>query len=112
MSELIKAYTLLSSLKQNLPNLYQVPKEWVDDYHSILDSVEKETGESLQEFRVSDEELRRQVISGNYVTGETRYGNKMMIQRARLMLKIDAVLGYFQIQSSAPDREPIGFKKP
>ncbi|MGA2966828.1 MAG: hypothetical protein ABSD64_11495 [Terriglobales bacterium] len=113
MSEIVKAYALLSSLKQNLPNTFEVTKEWVDDYHSILDSVEKETGESLEEFRIPDGELHRQVTGGNYRTGITTYGKNIVVQRARFMLKVDAVLGYFQFQTpSPPDKQPIGFKKP
>jgi len=74
MSQIAKAYTLLSSLKQNLPdNRHDVAKVWVDDYHSILNLVEKETGESLREFRVPDGELYRPMTSHNRMTVQSTY---------------------------------------
>jgi len=107
---MIKAYALLSSLRQNLPDKFEVGKEWVDDYHSILDSIEKETGEGLGEFRVSSNDVYLPVVGGNTITGEIRRGKKFVVQRTRLLMKVDAVLEYFQFQET-PENRPIGFRK-
>ena len=112
VNEVVKAYTLLSSLKQNLPQAFEVGKEWVDDFNSLLDTVEKWTGQSLQEYRVLEGELRRQVVARNPMMGTTSYGKHLVIRRSRLLLKVDAVLAYFQLKMGSPERNPIGFRKP
>lgn len=110
MSELLKAYALLQSLRQNLPESFEVSREWVDDYHSRLDSLEKLSGQDLKEFRVPDSDLHRQVTGGNYLTGQTTYGN-VVVNRSRLLLKVDALLSYFLFQTSEQKKAPIGFRK-
>jgi hypothetical protein len=50
--DLMQAFLLLKSLKENLPNDFAVEKKWVDDFHSILSAVESETGADLTPFRV------------------------------------------------------------
>jgi hypothetical protein len=110
MNLILKSYALLSSLKQNLPNTFAVSKVWVDDFHAILTALERETGDSLEEFRVSDGEWRQRAVTHNRLTGHTQYDKNLTVQRERLLLKVDAVLGYFQFQTT-PDKQPIGFQK-
>ncbi len=107
MSATLKAYTLLKSLRQNLPETYEVSKDWVDDYHSILDSIETSTGQSLKEFRVPDSDIHPQVTGGNYVTGQVSYG-KLVVYPSRLLLKVDAVLSYYTFQNSATEKPRFG----
>ncbi|MGA7968074.1 MAG: hypothetical protein WB983_05540 [Terriglobales bacterium] len=117
MSDFAKVYAQLLSLKQNLPNAGEVTKRWLDDFHSILDTVEKETGEDLKAFRVPQEDVHPQLISVRRGTrrakGSATYGSNMMVSRARLIVKVDAVLGYFQMQFAAPpaEKQSIGFRK-
>jgi hypothetical protein len=93
MSELLKAYVMLKSLRDNVPSIFEVGPRWVQDYHSILDKIEKETGQNLTEFRIPLEEKRLPV--------------------SRFLFRLEAVLSYFQIQAGeSPEKEPIGFKKP
>jgi hypothetical protein len=42
--DLAQAFFLLQSLRQNIPNYGDVDQRWVTDFHSILDTVEKESG--------------------------------------------------------------------
>jgi hypothetical protein len=111
MDEIAKAYTLLSSIKANAPKNFAVDQSWVNDFHSALDQVEKATGLSLQEFRIPHAELHRETSGGNYLTGETHYSGRTVIERARFMLKVDAVLGYFSLQKDRPTKGQIGFTK-
>jgi hypothetical protein len=114
--DLEQAYFLLQSLKQNIPNYSEVDQKWVVDFHSILDTVEKETGSDLNAFRVSQSDLHHPIASVTRATrrapGHVRYSERIVIERARLMHKMDAVLGYFQFTGSKgqPPKQSIGFK--
>ncbi len=118
--ELAQAYFLLKSLKDNIPDRHEVEQKWVDDYHSIVDAVAKEAGVDLTAFRVDASELHHPVISarrgfalrGRVVPGSVQYGSKTVIERSRLMHKLDAVLSYFQFKQGASDAmKSIGFRQ-
>lgn len=106
MDEVAKAYALLSSLKNNIPKDVHVDKSWVDDYHSALRKIEASTGTDLQDFNISPHELERETTGGNYLTHETHYSGRTVIERSRLLVKADAVLTFFQIPKGK-----IGFRK-
>lgn len=108
--DLAQAYALLNSLKQNLPTTFEVERRWVDDFHSILDAVEKTTGADTYAFRVPPDELHPEVSGGNYLEGTTDYSGRTVIERSRFVQKVDAVLGYFQFTQSEPKKD-IGFGK-
>ena len=111
--DLAQALFLLKSLQKNIPNDYEVDRKWVDDFHSILDSVEKDTEADLSAFRIQPSELHRRVLGtapiGPNMQRETKYGGTV-VERARLIQKVDAVLGYFEFSNSTP-KQSIGFKK-
>ncbi len=114
--DLAQAYFLLKSLKDNVPNSHEVDQQWVNDFHSLVDTVEKETGTDLAAFRVDGSELHHPVVAVTPGTrrgpGKVRYGNGIVVKRTRLLLKLDAVLGYFQFKQGAGESEKhIGFKK-
>jgi hypothetical protein len=111
MDEIAKAYASLSSIKVNAPNTFSVDQSWVDDFHSALDKVEESTGLSLQEFRIPQSDMHREKSGGNYLTGETFYSGRTVIERTRFMLKLDAVLSYFTFQKDIPTKGQIGFSK-
>jgi len=114
--DLAQAFFLLQSLKKNLPDTHEVGQKWVTDFHSILDTVEKETGADLSAFRAQEADLYHPVVS---VRRASRFGQRghvdrskaIVIERRRLLHKVDAVLGYFQYtQSSSEPPKQIGFK--
>jgi|SRR5580658_10923901 hypothetical protein len=118
--DLAQAYFLLKSLKENTPDTFEVEQKWVDDFHTILDTVGKETGEDLLAFRVEANDLHHPVVGGTrayarhgrIVPGQVRYGSKTVVERARLMHKVDAVLSYFQFKQGASDApKRVGFAK-
>jgi hypothetical protein len=111
MDEIAKAFALLSSLKQNIPNNYQVEQSWVHDFHNALQQIESATSTSLHEFRVSPQELARETIGGNYLTGEVDYSGRMVVERTRLMLKVDAVLEFFHYIKEKPAKGKLGFSR-
>jgi hypothetical protein len=115
--DLAQAFFLLRSLKQNLPYSSNVEQKWVDDFHSILDTVEKVTSSNLRAFRVQPDELHHPIASvtrgsRRYGPGQVRYSKEVVVERARLLHKLDAVLGYFQYTQSPndPPKQGIGFK--
>lgn len=67
------------------------------DFHFALQKIEKATGADLQEFRIPQEDLRRGITGGNYLTGEVDYSGRMVVERTRLLLKVDAVLSLLPI---------------
>jgi hypothetical protein len=111
MDEIAKAYALLSSLKQNIPDNFQVDQSWVNDFHSALQKIESATGTSLQEFRVPPQEMRRETTGGNYLTGEVHHSGRTVIERTRLLLKVDAVLTFFEYVRDQPAKGKLGFHK-
>ena len=111
MDEVAKAYALLSSLKQNIPTNFYVDQRWVHDFNNALQKIESTTSISLQEFRVPPEELTRETTGGNYLTGEVDYSGRMVVERTRLLLKVDAVLGFFQYAKDKSTKGKLGFSK-
>ncbi len=107
---LTQSFFLLKSLKENLPDEFRVEKKWVDDFHSILDTVEKETGFDLEAFRVGQDDLSRPAISRNPMIETTTYSKVLMVERTRLLHKVDAVLSYFEFVQGQP-KQGIGFRK-
>jgi hypothetical protein len=117
--DLAQAYFLLKSLKDNIPDHYEVEQSWVDDYHSILDTVAKETASDVTAFRVDASDLHHPVVSarrgfargGRIVPGSVQYGSKTVIERSRLMHRLDAVLSYFQFKRGEDNTPAVGFKR-
>jgi hypothetical protein len=46
-----QAYSLPVALKNNLPGSLTVDEKYVDQFHTILDVLEKESGHNLDAFR-------------------------------------------------------------
>jgi hypothetical protein len=69
----------------------------------------------LNEFRIPDEEVKRRITSSSvsYIGGEshTTYSDDKYVDKTLLLIKIDAILGYFEIVMSEKPKS-IGFRKP
>jgi|ERR1700739_4456063 hypothetical protein len=94
-----QAYARLKSLKANLPDRFHADQTYVEEFHSILDILQQESGTSLSAFRVPANEMQRESSGGNSITGETYYTGRMVCHRTYLMMRIDGVLGFFTISS-------------
>jgi hypothetical protein len=55
--------------------------------------------------------LTREISGGNYLTGEVDYSGRTVVERTRLLLKVDAVLGFFQYVKDKPTKGKLGFSK-
>ncbi len=116
-----QALSLLKSLKENIPNLSEIDKKWVDDFHHILAAIEKQTADDLSAFRIQDSDLYHPAISAK--RGFSRYGrrvpgqlqrdnNRIVVPCTRLMHKLDALLEYlYRYGNETQSKEGIGFKR-
>jgi hypothetical protein len=105
-SILKEAYSRLRALKDNLPNTYESDQTYVQEFHNILDILQKESGHNLGSFRVPESEMKRQSSGGNYISGEVYYTGRMVCPRTYLMMRIDGILNFFAISSP---KTKIGF---
>jgi hypothetical protein len=108
-TSLAEAYARLQALKSNLPDAHEVDEKYVQEFHLALELLEPISGYDLSRFRVPLSEVHPQVSGRNYVTGKVYYSGRKVCERSFMMMKVDSVLGFFQIQT-APRKGTIGFK--
>jgi hypothetical protein len=96
----------LMALKNNLPSGITVDQKYVAEFHSILDTLKKESGQNFDDYRVPESELRRRTTSKNTLTREVSRSESPECARAFLMMKIDAILGYITTRA---ERKTMGF---
>lgn len=109
--EILRAYSIISSLKSNIPDNYEIEKYWVDQYHAAIEKLEKSTNIDLSDFRIPDNRLDHPVVSLNVRTGEPIYGEGFVCERSVLIQKLDAILIYFSGINTGKNKT-IGFIKP
>ena len=98
--KILRAYTRLRGIKDNLPENSFIRVHHVIDYHDIIDSLENETGLSLSEFRIPETEI---------------FENQLTIKgclKSFIMSKLDALLSYFELRFLSGKELDIGFKPP
>lgn len=106
--KLRRAYARLAGLKNNLPTGFYVSQDYVGEYHEALQHLEELELET-SEFRVPQNQLKRRVVSSNYLTGEVDYADQPEVERTFLAAKIDSVLTYFDLITDTQSRK-IGFR--
>jgi hypothetical protein len=76
----------------------------------VLDKLEK-IGISVSEFRVSGLEVQPRVTMTHFGSGgaEHSYSDEKYVDKALILTKLDAILGYFEIITSEKPRK-IGFR--
>jgi hypothetical protein len=107
--QMLRSYAIISSLRTNLPNEYEVDEGWVRQFNNALGKIEASLGKDLQEFKVPEDALCRSVASSNYLTGQVHYREGLWCRREVLLHKIDSVLTYFTGLQGGQDRQ-IGFR--
>lgn len=112
-SQLLEAYSRLKSLRQNVPE-NDVHEKFVAEYHQILALLEQASGANLENFRLPAGEIRRVVVSGNFLTGEKHYSQDLYCDHNFFVMKVDAVLMMFEVMLTVGpgSKSPIGFKPP
>jgi len=107
--QILRSYSILSALKQNIPDKYEVAEDWVREYHLAIDKLERALDIDLGDFKVPQEHLQRSIASSNYRTGAVSYRDGLWCQRTVLMHKLDSALTYFSGLQSGTDKT-IGFE--
>lgn len=108
--DILRAHAIITSLRSNVPNDYEIEEAWVRKFNGALRKIESSLNIDLEDFKVADDELYRSVASSNYVTGDVRYRDGLWCRRETLLHRIDSVLGYFDGLQSGRDRH-IGFTR-
>tara|TARA_B100000315_G_scaffold74487_1_gene68241 strand:- start:325 stop:675 length:351 start_codon:yes stop_codon:yes gene_type:complete len=106
-----RAYSILTSLKNNIPDAYEIQQKWPLQFNDEVNRLEKALQVDLSEFKVPESELHRSVVSYNTLSDETNYREGLWIERSSLMHKLESLLTYFSILNS-PEEGKIGFKGP
>jgi len=114
---LARVYATLSSLRKNIGEIkeYSVSERYVREFHAVLDRLEG-TGIDVSEFRIPDSELKHHdAVASMYVGGERispyKPSEEKYVDKSFILIKLDAILGYFEITMSEKPRQ-IGFPKP
>ena len=94
--ELAKLLARLTALKNNLPK-NSVERKYADEFNSILVELKQNSGEELDEFKISASEIQPKVMSFNRISGQKTYSSKSYCDREFLLMKIDGILGYFTL---------------
>jgi hypothetical protein len=92
-----QAYARLLALKDNLPQGLQADGTYVDEFHCVLDVLQRESEQDLSAFRVPVSEMTKQNSGGDYISGKAYYTGRKECPRALLMMRIDGVLGFFAV---------------
>ncbi|MFC2011678.1 hypothetical protein ACFLVU_00980 [Chloroflexota bacterium] len=109
---LARAYTNLSALRKNIGEMtdYLVPETYVKEFHAVLDRIEG-IGIDVSEFRIPDSEVKLRTVASQYVGGRKVWANEVIgVEKSFILIKLDAILGYFEIITSEKPRA-IGFNK-
>lgn len=109
---LVRAYSRLVSLRDVLNGLTvgHVAQSYIDEFHGALDRL-KGVGVDVEEFRVTPAAIQRPG-SSSYMGGAAAFRatrGDPYVDRALLLSKLGAVIGYFEMSTSEPKR-PIGFR--
>ena len=113
--ELIRAYTMLSALRENINQITKndIEETYVREFHTVLDKVEG-IGIEVTEFRIPDSAVQpiidRPVLNRG---GEVikHYSKEIYVDKSFILFKLDAILSYFEFITSDKPRK-IGFRKP
>ena len=107
--KLMRAYARLRALRENLPQQFRVDKVYVDQFHEAIQHLQ-DSDIDVEEFQIRREHLVRTAIGKDRNTGELQYSTPR-IDRALLLAKIDAVIGYFELATQRRPR-PLALNHP
>lgn len=111
----------MKALRENLPDVEALEPKYSEEYNRIVHSLEQESGTSLEEFKVLPEDITKFSLpaepSYNFGNGN---GNLSMsaesihdwIDKPLLLMKLDGLLGYFEVKYVRREEPQIGFNRP
>jgi len=113
--ELIRAYETLPALRKNIDQITknEIEETFVNEFHNALDKLASSTGKDVSDFRIPNSELAP-IITGptSFILGApgntTTYSKEKYVNKQYFLMKIDSVLGYFEIITSEKPKR-IGY---
>lgn len=111
--EIKKAFVNLRSLKDNLPKSLSINEKFVRMFHNEINRLVAIGFSGLDDFKVPENEIKHEMTSFTPAAPEfgqqesISYSQDRYIEREILLIKIDALLAYFQVSSTEVE---IGFK--
>jgi hypothetical protein len=97
---LIRAVASLRALRDNVANLSRVGDKYVIEFHAVLDKLES-IDIDVSEFRIPSSEVGPVLVSSNYLTGSKQYSHEQYVDKAFILAKLDAIIGYLDVVSSS-----------
>lgn len=103
-----RAYATLKSLRKYINEMnYGVLETYVHEFHNVLDKLEG-IGIDVSEFRIPTSEVKPQITSVS--RAGRHYSEEKYVGKSYILIKIDTILGYFEIVTSEKPRR-MGFNK-
>lgn len=93
-----RASAKLHSLKNNIPQGYEVESRWVQQFNDELEGLEKSNGMDLEEFKVSPSDLKKSVAFTSPSSG-VEYRQGLWCERSILLHKLDSFLTYLSSET-------------
>ena len=112
---LARAYVTLSSLRKNIDQMAdykgKVLETYVREFHTVLDRLEG-IGVDVSEFRIPDSVVKPLIRASWLEDGRSHhsYSDEKYVDKSFILIKLDAILGYFEIITSEKPKR-IGFNK-
>jgi len=113
--ELVRAYTMLTSLRKNIDRMTtnSILETYAREFHTVLDKLEG-VGINVAEYRIPDSEVQPIIVGPRTKrSGEVeivRYSKEKYVEKSFILMRLDAVLGYFEIITSEKPRK-MGYTK-
>jgi hypothetical protein len=107
--ELRRALMRLNALRNNIPSDRSSLEAatYIADYHHVLDRI-AQLGYDVSDFRVPAAWVKSQALVTTY-GGEAKTMMPPAVETTLFCSKLDAVLGYFELDEA---KTPIGFNPP
>ena len=103
--KLKRVLAALDAIRSNVPN--QLDEKDVAQYHEELDRLES-LNYDVQEWRIPESWLEKQSVkSQSYIDSSRKSYYPPFVYQYRFLTKIDALLGFFQIEG-----KKVGFEAP
>ena len=107
---------MLSSLRKYIDQMTtnSIPEKYVREFHTVLDRLEG-IGMEVAEYRIPDSEVKPKVTGVSPVSyiggggGHVSYSEEKYAERSFILIKLDAILSYFEIITSEKPKK-IGFR--
>ncbi|MFZ2187123.1 MAG: hypothetical protein WAV46_00645 [Candidatus Moraniibacteriota bacterium] len=106
--KLMRLYTRLSALKNNLSKDHGILDTFVKEYYTIVNELVELTGLNLDEFKIPMSEVKPYLIGRDY-DGQKTYTEEIFCNGSLFFSKFDALMTYFQIKYLSKENMKIGF---